>query len=61
MERVKIEIDLHRARIWQLEAYSSLPAAVLNEPATIDEYDPSTWWTPKIIGPTASTLRGWLA
>lgn len=47
MERVKIEIDLHRARIWQLEAYSSLPAAVLNAPATIDEYDPSTWWTPK--------------
>ena len=37
MERVKIEIDLHRARIWQLEAYSSLPAAVLSAPVTIDE------------------------
>jgi hypothetical protein len=47
MERVDIEVALHRARIWQLETYASLPAEVLDLPATRDEHDPSRWWTPK--------------
>ena len=47
MTRVEIELALHRARTWQLEAYSSLPTEVLHAPATQDEHDPDVWWTPK--------------
>lgn len=45
--RTDIEIAFLRARIWQLEAYATLPQELLEQPATQDEFDPASWWTPK--------------
>lgn len=47
MKRMELEVTLSRERAWVLDAYSSLPPAVLDMPATVDQHDPSVWWTPK--------------
>jgi len=45
MNRIEIEIALHRGRADQLEWVASLTEEQLREPRTRSEHDPDSWWT----------------
>lgn len=45
MNRIDIEIKLHRGRADALEALVALSEAELREPRTRSEHDPDSWWS----------------
>ena len=45
MNRVEIEIELHRGRIAALEWITSLSEEELRAPRTRSEHDPDSWWS----------------
>lgn len=47
MDRVSVEVALHRDRLRVIEAFGSLPAKLLDQPVTRSEHDPELWWSPK--------------
>ncbi len=46
VNRIEIEIELHRGRADALEWVSSLSEEEQREPRTRSEHDPESWWTP---------------
>ncbi len=46
VNRIEIEIELHRGRADALEWVSSLSEEQQREPRTRSEHDPESWWTP---------------
>lgn len=44
MNRVEIEIELHRGRVESLEWVASLTDEDLRSPHTRSEHDPESWW-----------------
>jgi hypothetical protein len=46
VNRIEIEIELHRGRADALEWVSSLSEEGQREPRTRSEHDPESWWTP---------------
>ena len=44
MNRIDIEIELHRGRADALEWVTSLSEHELHEPRTRSEHDPDSWW-----------------
>src|SRR5690242_12567306 len=45
MNRIEIEIELHRGRADSLEWVASLSPEELYAPRTRSEHDPDTWWS----------------
>ena len=45
MDRIDIEIELHRGRADALEWIRSIPAEELHAPRTRSEHDPDSWWS----------------
>ena len=47
MNRIDIEIKLHKGRVWALEMFGALPEDDLLRGATVSEHDATSLWSPK--------------
>jgi hypothetical protein len=47
MNRIEIESQLNRDRVWLIETYAMLPDELLTTGVTPSEHDPGTLWSPK--------------
>jgi len=47
VNRLEVELEIQKKRLWMLEVYSALDEETLNRPCTQDEFDPTHWWTLK--------------
>ena len=47
MNRVEVDLAIHRKHVWLVETYSAFEPETLEAPCTQDEHDPTCWWTLK--------------